>query len=137
MENTLTNAAGNHRAGTTDLIGELYAHQHTPAYARYLGQCAAIQKEFDLDGQDLANGDCGIFRWKMRDGSGFDEVHRDVRGQSVLVSRRASQGAPFYDQASARRLTTPELTRWLFDNVISETLPDELAELLRPAPKGA
>lgn len=128
-------ATGNHRPGTRDLISELHAHRHTPAYARYLEQCALIQKEFDLNGQDLAGGHCGIFRWKAEDGSGFDEVHRNVGGQFVLVSRRASQGAPFYDQASARTITQPELIGWLYQNVISDVLPETLAALFSPAVK--
>ena len=58
---------------------------------------------------------------------------RNAHGQYVLVSRRGSQGAPFYDQASARTLTQPELVRWLFENVISDVLPEALAEMFHPA----
>jgi hypothetical protein len=137
MDKNGTSGTGDPRAGTRDLISELHAYRQTPAYAKYLGQCATIQQQFALDDQDLAGGDGGIFRWGAEDGTGFAEVHRNVRGQFVLVSRRALHGAPFYDDASARVVTQSELIGWLYQNFISDVLPEALAELCRPAPKVA
>jgi len=137
MEETAMKAPGNHRAGTKDIIAELHAHRQTPAYATYLEQCSMIEKEFALEDQDLAAGKGGIFGRDTEAGYSYDEVHRNAHGQFVLVSRRGSQGVPFYDQASARTVTQPELIRWLFENVISDALPEALAEMFRPMVKTA
>jgi hypothetical protein len=137
MKENAMKASGKHRAGTKDIIAELHAHRQTPAYAKYLEQCSLIQKKFALEGQDLAGGHGGIFGRDTEDRYGHDEVHRNAHGQFVLVSRRGAQGVPFYDHASARTVTQPELVRWLFENVISDVLPEALAEMFQPTVEAA